>query len=192
MTIIEPAVWIEIEHAVCNGMTFPEASKKYNIKENTLRVKAKRGKWVTPKIVRAQVSAEIKRTTGATVTKVVADWLAKGEDLRDLSFTKAHDSIKKFKPKAPKNFRELESAVKIARQAAGLETADINVATLIQMNERMENFEDEQPIEDPNVIDGEFEMVPEQGASVALPSAAESPAPEGTDAPASTDPSPQP
>lgn len=169
------ADWAKMETAMANGATFPEVARQFNVKENSLRKHARTNKWVTAKSIKLAISAEIKRTAGQQVAKVAKDWLSEGDSLRELAFNKAHESIKLFRPKPPKNFRELESAVKVARQAAGLDTADVQIATLITLNERMENFDDEQPIEASSVVlEGEFTTVsapnvPEAGAEASTP-----------------------
>lgn len=56
-------------------------------------------------------------------------------------------SLKRMKPRAPKNFREAEVCDKIARRSAGLDKVDVVQQTLIQLNERIEGFDCE-PLED--------------------------------------------
>jgi nucleoid DNA-binding protein len=124
-------------------MTVPEAAAKYNIKENTIRVKSRRNKWVTPR----RVAAVLRNRDHAAIAKVAKDWLAEGEKHREKVFDIATNSLKRVKKITVRNAKDFEIVDKAARRAAGLETADTQIGVLIQMNERMENFEDEQPVE---------------------------------------------
>lgn len=157
---VKPKIdWEPIAAAAKQGFTYQELAEKFGVKVDTIRQKAHRGGWVLPKNIKAAVQRETKRAIAETAKKAataaVADWSGRGDQLREDAFRVAHASIKKFKPRAPKSFRELESATKIARQAAGLDTEVVGGAVLIQMHERMENFADEQPIE-ATVVDAEF------------------------------------
>lgn len=144
--------WIAIEQAVAAGLTFVEAETKFNVKLDTIRKRAARHKWVLP----SHVAAVVRAKHEIAVQKAAENWLEKGEQHRETAFKVASDSVKKFKAKAPKNFRELEAADKIARRAAGLDTGEgVNVQTLINLNERMNNAEDEQVFE-ASAIDAEI------------------------------------
>lgn len=158
---IPQALWLEVERDVVAGMTIPEASKKYGIKENTIRVKARRNKWVTPR----RVAAVLRNRDTQAIEKVAEDWLAKGEKHREKVFDIAVNSLKTVKKIKVKNAKDLEIIDKAARRAAGLESADVQVGVLIQMNERMENFADEQPIEaDAFEVETEVTPLPEPAA----------------------------
>lgn len=144
---IPVATWIEVERDCVAGMTAPEASKKWGIKENTIRIKAKRNGWIMPNRVRDvlrnhDVTAMTEAVKGATT-----DWLAKGEKHREKVFDIATQSLKTVKKVRVKNAKDFEIMDKAARRAAGLESGETQIGVLIQMHERMENFEDEQPIE---------------------------------------------
>lgn len=136
-------VWPAIEQAVAAGMSFAEAEQKFSVPRNTISKRATRYKWVMPK----HVDAVVRHRHEVAIQKAAENWLERGEQYREEVFDIAAKSVKKFKPKAPKSFRELEAADKIARRAAGLDTGEVHVQTLINLNERMDNFEDEQPIE---------------------------------------------
>jgi hypothetical protein len=165
--------WAAIEQCCIAGMTNTEAAAKFGVKADTVQRRALRHKWTTPLAV-AKRSAQLARETSATVETVAQDWLEKGEAHRIKAFDIASESVAKFKPKAPKSFRELESADRIARRAAGLDVADTVVATLLQINERVDNFDNE-PEEISPVI--EAEVIPEAPAQSppANPQPAETP-----------------
>lgn len=170
--------WLAIEQAVSAGLGFPEAEIKFGVKADTIRRRSARYKWVMPK----HVAAVIRAKNEIAVQKAAENWLEKGEQHRTDAFKIASESVKKFKPKAPKNFRELEAADKIARRAAGLDTGEVHVQTLINLNERMNNHEDEQPIEANSIIEVEAEIVTEQAPD----------APEAPEAPVAAAPTPTP
>lgn len=160
---IPKATWVEVERDCVAGMTVPEASQKWGIKENTIRVKAKRDGWIMPGRVRDvlrkhDVTAMTEAVKGATT-----DWLSRGERHREKVFDIATNSLKTVKKLKVRNAKDFEIVDKAARRAAGLETADPQLSVLIQLNERMENFEDEQPIEkeaDAMEVDAQVTPVP--------------------------------
>lgn len=151
--------WLVIEQAVSAGLDIVDAEKKFGVKADTIRKRSTRYKWVMPKHVALAVRAK----NEIAVQKAAENWLEKGEQHRETAFQVASDSVKKFKAKAPKNFRELEAADKIARRAAGLDTGDgVTVQTLINLNERMNNHEDETVLEaEPIEADAVVEVVAE-------------------------------
>jgi hypothetical protein len=159
--------WDAVEKACIAGMDFPSAAKHFDVKEDTIRKRANRYKWPTPLAI-ARRAAELSKGSAKALDAAATDWNAKGEAHRAIAFEKAHESIKKFKPRAPKSFRELESAVKVARQSAGLDTADVQVATLIQLNERLENAELEQPIEATLLPDSPVKELPNNSTTPQL------------------------
>jgi hypothetical protein len=59
-----------------------------------------------------------------------------------VAFDLAHESLKKMKPHAPKNFREADAADRMARRASGLDNSEMaQHMTLIRINESVEEFE---------------------------------------------------
>jgi hypothetical protein len=139
--------WLPIEQACVGGMDFPTAAITFGEKEDTIRARARRYKWPTPHAVVKRAAALARANTDGALDKGAEEWNQKGESHRVMVFDLANKSLKKMKPRAPINFREAEAADKMARRAAGLETADVQQAVLIQLNESMERAEDEQPIE---------------------------------------------
>lgn len=123
-----------------------------------------RHKWPTPLAIQRKAQELEGHPSGKDLIQVAAeDWNAKGEAHRKQAFEVASESMRLFKPKAPKNFRELEAADKVARRAAGLDVGENNRQTLIMMHERVNQFEDEQPEE---II--EAEVVVEDSSRPAL------------------------
>jgi hypothetical protein len=150
--------WKPIEDDLLAGMTIADASKKYYLKVDTIGKHVRRTQLPIPnqKLVRnleRKLNGVVEKAASAAVEKVVDNWLEKGNEHRRVAFEKAHESIKLFEPKSPKSFRELEAADKVARRAAGLETAEMVQQTLINVNERIEDFDDE--VVEATVVDSE-------------------------------------
>lgn len=138
--------WLAIERECIAGMNFHTASERFNIKIGTIQKYAQRHKWATPLAVAKRVE-ELSGAVPHAIEAAANDWIARGENYRKLAFDRVAESVKKFIPRAPKSFRELEAADKIAGRRAGIDSQETSVGVLIQMNERMESFEDESPIE---------------------------------------------
>jgi hypothetical protein len=138
--------WDSVEEAChcttfCNKdekMTAPEAAAHFKIDLQGIYARARRHKW---KLVNGRDRNREKKLAAKI------DWAARGDDHRDHAFKVGHESLKKFKPRSPKNFRELEIADRMARRAAGLETADVINQTLVHINEAIDEHGDSQVIE---------------------------------------------
>jgi hypothetical protein len=128
--------WDRIVKLVEAGLPPADAARRFDVKYDTVK------KYLARKGIKAKTTTDLKVAVAATLDALVNDWAEKGEIHRALAFQKAHESLKMFRPKAPRNFRELEAADKVARRAAGLETADIVQQTLINVNEAIEKFDE--------------------------------------------------
>jgi hypothetical protein len=130
--------WTPIELAVTGGLSFSEAAERFGVKEDSIRKRAGRHRWILPKALSRIVRNKLEKA----VEKVADDWIAAGESHRKVAFDLAHESLKKMKPHAPKNFREADAADRIARRAAGLDNSDMTQhTTLIRINESVEEFD---------------------------------------------------
>lgn len=145
-----------MEKLAVAGMSIPDIARKFGEKPNTVRVRAIRYKWATPAAIAKRAKELTDPEKNDQVIQTAAeDWNAKGEAHRKLAFEVASESVKQFQAKPPKNFRELKAADDIARRAAGLDLDEGGThQTLIMMHERVNAFEDEQPEEIKNVIEG--------------------------------------
>ena len=132
-------VWAEVDQLLIAGCPVKEIAAKFNIRENSIYVHAKRHNIPTSATVKTAIQTAVK----GKVEALIEEWERKGNEHRELAFKLAHQSLKKMKPRAPKNFREAEAADKIARRAAGLETADTKQQTLINLH-AIDVFEDVQ------------------------------------------------
>lgn len=146
--------WDKIVPELQNGLTMPEAARLYNVKYDTIKQYVKRNKILLPsRKLQHNIERHLTTVVEKAVEKVVEKWAERGEQHREAAFNIAHESLKKFKPKSPRNFRELEAADKIARRAAGLETADNVQQTLINVNESIEGFTEPREIEEATVVE---------------------------------------
>lgn len=136
------ADWEVIERECIAGLSFPDAERKFGVKADTIRKHARRGQWPTPYAI-VRRARELAKPSRA-LDSAAESWNERGEKHRELAFEKTNESIKKFRIRAPANFRELEAADKVARRAAGLENAETIQQTLVQINEAGDA---EQPIE---------------------------------------------
>lgn len=118
-------------------MTVAEAARHFKVDQQGIYARARRRKW---KLVDGHKRFNEQR-------RAQIDWAKRGEEHRDVAFKLGAESVKRFKPRAPKNFRELEIADRITRRAAGLETAEILNQTLVHINEAIEDHGDQQVVE---------------------------------------------
>jgi transposase len=136
--------WKLIDADLVAGMTTKEAAFKHGVKMDTIQTHIRRTKLAIPsnELIR-NLERRLANVQEKVVVAAVESWLEKGEQHRQKAFEIGHESVKKFTARAPKDFKELEIADKIARRAAGLDVADTVQQTLINVNERVENFEHE-------------------------------------------------
>ncbi len=164
--------WDRIVPDLQHGMSMPEAARLYQVKYDTIKQYVKRNKVVMPsRKLQHNIERNLHAAVEAAVEKIAEKWVEKGEAHRVVAFEKAHESVKKFKIKAPANFRELEAADKIARRAAGLETADTIQQTLINVNELGDGTEAPREVTEATVVES-----PAQAAQLTEPT--QSPAPQ--------------
>lgn len=133
-------------------LTIREASEKFKVPYHAIYSRAKRRKW---KLVDGNKRENAKRR-GET------DWPTRGEEHREIAFNLAHESVKLFKPKAPKGFKDLEIADRIARRAAGLDVADVVNQTLVHINESIEAHGD---VIEADVVEANSSEPPDQEAA---------------------------
>lgn len=152
----EIVAWDAVKDALLKeNLTIKEASARFKIKVRTLYERCRRYGWkpvhATAKAARKELAKKVHDEILKIGADGVIDWTNAGEKHRKTAFKIAHASVAKFKPRAPKNFRELEAADKMARRAAGLENVEIQQNTLIQVNELINEAEPQvteaQPVE---------------------------------------------
>jgi hypothetical protein len=150
--------WTAIETQITSGaMTYPEAAEHFGIPENTIRKRASRKRWRTTqrtlkRLVTKQVQKQVEKTVASAAIAISASEI---EAHKRKVFDITSKSIAKFRAKAPKTFRELDSADKIVRRAAGLQDDQTQVGVLLQVNESINAF-DAEPAEDVPTVEGEL------------------------------------
>ena len=127
-----PVDWRAIRSLVENTGDYEQASKTFGVAPGTLRQRAKREGWLSPGKVTELLKKAEARNSNATSQSLVANaiaesWAEKGENLRQLAYTKALNSLKTANLKPASNARDFEILDKVARRAAGLDTADNQV-----------------------------------------------------------------
>jgi hypothetical protein len=133
--------WQEIEECLRAGERVTDLAKLYKLAPSTIRAHCSRNKMPCNRRMVKTISKEMEQVVRAAAEEAAKSWLEKGEEHRKVAFDIAHESVSKFKARAPRNFRELEAADKIARRAAGLEVADVVQQTLVNVNEAIDSFE---------------------------------------------------
>lgn len=146
----------------------PQIAERFGVKEPTVRKRIEREQLILVSKLIPQMQRQVAQKAAE---KAVDKWMERGEKHRDVAFELAHESLKKMKPVAPKNFREAEAADKIARRAAGLDVTDTVQQTLININEAMEAADEPRPIK-ATVVEAE-EIIPREES---VPATAERPA----------------
>jgi hypothetical protein len=120
-------------------------------------------KWLVASAIHRRaaqlVASSPNAVTPVTRDKLAAveatDWNSRGNAQREVAFRLAHESLKRMKPKAPKNFREPEVCDKIARRSAGLDSFDsATQISLVHISESIEAFDQPLPVMARAVPDG--------------------------------------
>ena len=128
--------WVGARSAVESGVPMEKVAARFGIKFHTLRKKAQRQGWITPADVEKAMnqdepglSQSLSQASSkeARVALLAETWAEKGAKLRRVMFKKAFNAVKASTVQSPKNWRDLEIADKLARRAAGLDTADNQV-----------------------------------------------------------------
>lgn len=136
---IEPKTWQAVEKAVCAGLGYSEAARRFGIDSpHAIIMRARRNRWpVQSRIVERAKALQESVTERATVTKAIRaandkateslaqSWAEKGEQHRAMAFQMAHTALKRATeaPPAIEDSADMERADKMARRAAGLDTA---------------------------------------------------------------------
>jgi hypothetical protein len=109
------------------GHSFEETAEKFGVPSTAIRKTAQRNGW-------RKMDLEAERySVAATVSRVVTEtWAEKAEAHRQKMFKLASDALDKASLPPPKNWRDAETADKIARRASGLDD-DSGQRTLVQI-----------------------------------------------------------
>ena len=144
--------WEEIRALIASGVTYAEVSERYGIKVDALRQRAKRGNWPTVDRVNIKANELAKERQALSVTSVMScpqksditevladSWLERQENHRLLAFKLANGALNRVKAPKIRGWRDIDTADKMARRAAGLDESQsqtINVG-LTLVNQRI-------------------------------------------------------
>lgn len=148
------AEWDIIERWMILHDDFPACAKEFNMKEDTVRKRARRYAWPLPSVI-AKRAAEIRALpnvqparNGALIEQSAKTLAEKGEEHANTMFDLAAGAIAAVKKLPIKNWRDAEIADKAARRSAGMGNDDEGVKiSLIQLNEAIDTHSDEDVIE---------------------------------------------
>lgn len=150
--------WEAIKTLVSSGVSFKEVADNTGVAWESIKKRAQREKWPYPaavarraKEMMASVNKPLVRTDQSVpsvpkadseldLQSIVADsWLEKAENHRVLAFNLAHGALKRAKVPVIRGWRDIETADKMARRAAGLDSTEgqtVNVG-LTLVNQRL-------------------------------------------------------
>ena len=135
---ISEKTWRSVEAAVCAGMGYTEAAKRFGIRSpHAIIMRARRNRWPVPSRIkertralqlsvkaRAEANEEQRDCNEKSIEALAESWQERGEQHRIAAFRAAHNAFLKACLPAPETWRELELADRIARRAAGLDSQD--------------------------------------------------------------------
>lgn len=132
--------WIPIDLDISNGMTFPDAERKYNLSHWTIRKHCKRhGIGVLPGKLKQLVQQGVEKHLEKVATAITTEEI---ERHKRKVFEIGSESVAKFRAKEPRSFRELKTADDMTRRAAGIEDDEGgNKLMLVQLNEAIEDHD---------------------------------------------------
>jgi hypothetical protein len=158
-----PETWQAVEKAVCAGMGYTEAARRFGIHSpHTIMMRARRNKWPVPARIKQRTLAlqqavtrraeayEALRERNQEITETIAEsWAEKGERHRAHAFEMATKALQKAANQdlPLHDWQDIDRADKIARRAAGLDndkSAKVSVS-LNLVNQRilaLQNTED--------------------------------------------------
>ena len=128
--------WVGARSAVESGVSIEKVAAKFGIKIPTLRKTAQRQEWLLPSDIEkavAKAQTNLSSTLSHSLSResrielLAETWVEKGVNLRQLAYTKAFTALKTANLKPASNARDFEILDKVARRAAGLDTADNQV-----------------------------------------------------------------
>lgn len=136
---IDPEVWVAIRDGYEQGIATEDLAWKYGVPVKTIDNVAARDKWNrAPRRIRAEVarSDEIRlemicQEKNLPVPPRETNWIDEAAKYRTMMFDKVKKALDAAVPEAPKTWRDIEIADRIARKAAGLESGESTVVQTI-------------------------------------------------------------
>ena len=131
----EAVAWDLLEQS-CREIGVPATAQKYDVKPKAILARKLSHKWKG--IPDARSLAKVKQGSSAEITSDLSSQIA---PFRERAFRKINDSLGKFKPKAPKSFRELDSCVKIGERMLCIgEDTGAKQSVIVHINEAIDAF----------------------------------------------------
>lgn len=149
--------WEVVERWMLLNDDFPGAAKHFGVKENTIRVRAKRYHWALPSVI-AKRAAELKlipSQNGAIIEQSAKTLAERGEQHAKTVFDLASNALKSLKKLPVRNWKDAEIADKAARRAAGMGNDDEGARiSIIQLNEAIDSHVDDSDVIEAELIPG--------------------------------------
>jgi len=136
---IHPDTWAAIRDGFEHGATIEDLAWKYGVKPQTIKVISNREKWnATPRKIVLEVNRGdetrlemICEEKNLPVPPREVNWVDEAAKYRSMMFDKVRKALSEATPEAPKTWRDIEIADRIARKAAGLESGEATVVQTI-------------------------------------------------------------
>lgn len=136
---IPKEVWAAIREGYEQGLKVEELSRKYGVSEDTIVVTSHTGKWnITPRKILKEVfrgaSEQLEmicQEKNLPAPPAEINWVDEAAKYRTMIFGKVQKALLEAAPEAPKTWRDIEIADRIARKAAGLESGESTVVQTI-------------------------------------------------------------
>lgn len=138
--------WDEIRDAYMLGVTATELYSRYGIKPGTIRARANRENWPTPRNIEKKIlEARVKELedlrasdggqreapdSGAKLERLAEMMRARQDEHRAITSQKASEAIQKAKMPAIKTWKDADIADKMARRNLGLDDKQGNGPTV--------------------------------------------------------------
>lgn len=138
---IASETWQAVEKAVCAGMGYSEAARRFGLRSpHTIIMRARRNHWPVPSrvedrakalqrnVTERRIERDAERASNEGVIGVLAEsWAEKGEEHRAIAFQMAHTAMKRAAEAPPTidDWADVERVDKIARKAAGLDEENV-------------------------------------------------------------------
>ena len=149
-----PVLQVEFSH----GVSISELARKYGVSEGTIKARSARHQWITSRpsthatgvaglqgdsatgLQPTSFSANLAHGATSFSANLAHGAQAAGQSLQEAGqayaarvFKKVSSLVDQANLPPPKNWKDAEIADKIARRAAGLDTADVQITTVVGM-----------------------------------------------------------
>lgn len=142
MAIALEIPWDIIRVEFSHGASLSQLSEKYGVAFGTLSARSSRENWMaTRPQSHIQKAQSVQRALSEAAKSHGQSLAERGQAYAERMFKKVSALAEAANLPAPKNFKDLEIADKIARRAAGLEHAEVQVNTVIGVSATMDSLD---------------------------------------------------